>query len=73
MLAIWSVGAIVAAVLGMCQRLGWELGTGEAIAGVMVIGLAVDYTIHLGASSFPRRSGNLTFAGQKLENAEALH
>jgi len=47
--AIFSVGSIVAATLGMTQAyLGWSLGTGEAIAGVMVIGLAVDYTIHLG-------------------------
>lgn len=47
--AIFSVASVVAATLGMCWRyLGWALGTGEAIAGVMVIGLAVDYTIHLG-------------------------
>jgi len=47
--AILSVGSIVANTLGMCQfYLGWYLGTAEAIAGVMVIGLAVDYTIHLG-------------------------
>ena len=45
--ACLSVGAIVAAVLGICQLQGWALGTGEAIAGVMVIGLSVDYTIHL--------------------------
>jgi hypothetical protein len=42
-----SVGAIVASVLGMCKLIGWALGTGEAVAGVMVIGLSVDYTIHL--------------------------
>ena len=52
LLAIFSVGSIVASVLGVCECfLGWSLGTGEAIAGVMVIGLAVDYTIHLGARS----------------------
>lgn len=39
--AVVSVGGIVASVLGMCHLLGWELGTGESIAGVMVIGLAV--------------------------------
>eukprot|EP00614_Pseudopedinella_elastica_P005761 CAMPEP_0172589926 /NCGR_PEP_ID=MMETSP1068-20121228/8449_1 /TAXON_ID=35684 /ORGANISM="Pseudopedinella elastica, Strain CCMP716" /LENGTH=1114 /DNA_ID=CAMNT_0013385597 /DNA_START=196 /DNA_END=3540 /DNA_ORIENTATION=- len=42
-----SVGGIVASVLGFCKLQGWALGTGEAIAGVMVIGLSVDYTIHL--------------------------
>jgi predicted RND superfamily exporter protein len=47
--AIISVCGVVGSVLGVCQVwLGWYLGTGEAIAGVMVIGLAVDYTIHLG-------------------------
>ena len=29
--------------------LGWSLGTAESISGTIVIGLAVDYTIHLGA------------------------
>lgn len=48
-LAIISVCAVVASVLGVCESIfGWSLGTGEAIAGVMVIGLAIDYTIHLG-------------------------
>ena len=45
--AIITVGFITAGVLGYCSLVGWDLGTGEAIAGVMVIGLAVDYTIHL--------------------------
>ena len=48
LLAIYSVMAICASVLGFCELIGWNLGTGEAIAGVMVIGLSVDYTIHLG-------------------------
>ena len=48
LLAIFSVMAICASVLGYCECIGWNLGTGEAIAGVMVIGLSVDYTIHLG-------------------------
>jgi hypothetical protein len=42
-----SVGGIVATVLGYCYLNGWALGPPEAIAGVMVIGLSVDYTIHL--------------------------
>jgi predicted RND superfamily exporter protein len=45
--SIIAVGAIVSSVLATCQLQGWALGTGEAIAGVMVIGLSVDYTIHL--------------------------
>ena len=30
------------------MALGWSLGVGESIAGTIVIGLAVDYTVHLG-------------------------
>ena len=46
--AIMSVGGVVACTLGLAEVLGWKLGIGEAISGVMVIGLAVDYTIHFG-------------------------
>lgn len=46
--AILGVGAIVMCVLGTIERFGFQLGTAEALAGVMVIGLAVDYTVHLG-------------------------
>lgn len=46
--AIAGVATIVMCVLGTIQRMGFELGTAEALAGVMVIGLAVDYTVHLG-------------------------
>merc|ERR1712037_874621 len=36
-------------VLGWCWAVeGWYLGVAESIAGVIVIGLAVDYVIHLG-------------------------
>ena len=47
-LAIVCIGSIVAGVLGLCYLLGWSLGIKESLAGVIVIGLAVDYTIHLG-------------------------
>ena len=46
--AITSIGFIVSSVLGACYAMGWHLGVKESIAGVIVIGLAVDYTIHLG-------------------------
>ncbi|KAH8055581.1 hypothetical protein JL722_7918 [Aureococcus anophagefferens] len=46
--AIASIGFIVSSVLGACYAMGWHLGVKESIAGVIVIGLAVDYTIHLG-------------------------
>lgn len=46
-LSIISIVGIVSTVLGTAFYLGWSLGIGEAISAVMVIGLAVDYVIHL--------------------------
>ena len=46
--AIVTIALIVGCLLGSCQVSGWPLGTGESIAGTIVIGLAVDYTVHLG-------------------------
>merc|ERR1712086_736826 len=47
--AVVSIAAIVASVLGMC-KLGfdWDLGIAQSISGIIVIGLSVDYTVHLG-------------------------
>merc|ERR1711998_516313 len=46
--AILNVGGVIASTLGLCKMQGWALGIGESIAGVIVIGLSVDYAIHLG-------------------------
>mmetsp|Transcript_11771 Transcript_11771/g.14368 ORF Transcript_11771/g.14368 Transcript_11771/m.14368 type:complete len:227 (+) Transcript_11771:1539-2219(+) len=46
--AIITIGCIVGNVLGLAYLFGWALGVKESIAGVVVIGLAVDYTIHIG-------------------------
>mmetsp|Transcript_73571 Transcript_73571/g.185940 ORF Transcript_73571/g.185940 Transcript_73571/m.185940 type:complete len:1090 (+) Transcript_73571:76-3345(+) len=47
--AVVTIGAIVMSVLGWCWAAeGWYLGVAESIAGIIVIGLAVDYVIHLG-------------------------
>merc|ERR1712217_527321 len=49
MLAIVTIALIVMSVLGWCWAIeGWYLGVSESIAGIIVIGLAVDYVIHLG-------------------------
>eukprot|EP00929_Paragymnodinium_shiwhaense_P001043 TRINITY_DN101271_c0_g1_i1.p1 TRINITY_DN101271_c0_g1~~TRINITY_DN101271_c0_g1_i1.p1 ORF type:complete len:1102 (+),score=237.23 TRINITY_DN101271_c0_g1_i1:27-3332(+) len=46
--AIASVGSIVCCVLGFCKNpMDWDLGIGEAVAGVIVIGYSVDYVVHL--------------------------
>ena len=45
--SIISIVGIVSTVLGTAYFIGWSLGIGEAISAVMVIGLSVDYVIHL--------------------------
>ena len=47
-MAIATIIGIVACVLGMCHAVfEWELGIAESIAAVIVIGFAVDFTVHL--------------------------
>ena len=49
LLAIISVAFIVFGVLGFANySLGWSLGIAESIAGIIIIGFSVDYTVHLG-------------------------
>jgi len=49
LMAIVTIVLIVMSVLGWCWIVeGWYLGISESIAGIIVIGLAVDYVIHLG-------------------------
>lgn len=49
LMAIVTIVLIVMSVLGWCWIVeGWYLGVSESIAGIIVIGLAVDYVIHLG-------------------------
>jgi len=62
--AIASIFLVVASLLGTCYLMGWELGISEAISGTIVIGLAVDYTVHLGhcytESHFVEREAKMT-------------
>eukprot|EP00945_MAST-04E_sp_MAST-4E-sp1_P001572 g1572.t1 len=45
--AIFSVGSVVVSVLGFCKAyMGWSLGVTETFAGIIVVGLAVDYVVH---------------------------
>ena len=47
--AILSVLFIVFGVLGFANySLHWDLGVAESIAGIIIIGFSVDYTVHLG-------------------------
>ena len=44
-----SIAGIVSIVLGWCKIvMGWDLGIAESIAGIIVIGMSVDYVVHLG-------------------------
>ncbi|CAD7926920.1 unnamed protein product [Amoebophrya sp. A25] len=45
-LAIFNVASLVCQVMGCFQLMGWELGLLESLAGIIVIGLAMDYTLH---------------------------
>ena len=48
LLGILSIFGIVMCVLGWCKAvMGWSLGISESIAAVMIVGLAVDYVVHL--------------------------
>ena len=69
--AIATIAAVVGSLLGFVAAfLGWELGTGEAIAATIVIGLSVDYTVHLGhmyvEAGEPLREGKLNVAATNM-------
>ena len=47
-LASISIGFVVVSTLGSIFTFaGWELGLTESIASIMIVGLSVDYTVHL--------------------------
>merc|ERR1712159_415884 len=45
--AIASISSIVSSVMAFMFCLGWKLGVLEALVLVMVIGLSVDYVVHM--------------------------
>jgi predicted RND superfamily exporter protein len=45
--AIFSVGMILVSVIAVMVYQGWEMGVSESISVVMLIGLSVDYIVHL--------------------------
>lgn len=72
--AIFAIGSIVTAVLGFCESImGWPLGVGETIAGIIVIGFSVDYVVHLGhmveeanEKGFKTRRERFVFAAETM-------
>mmetsp|Transcript_24579 Transcript_24579/g.85451 ORF Transcript_24579/g.85451 Transcript_24579/m.85451 type:complete len:355 (-) Transcript_24579:1210-2274(-) len=49
-LASVSIIGIVACVLGLVGALKWEMGTTESISCVIVVGMSVDYVVHIASS-----------------------
>jgi predicted RND superfamily exporter protein len=49
MIATVTIAGVVTTVMGVGVRgiMGWDLGIGESIAAVILIGLSVDYCVHL--------------------------
>ena len=72
--AIATVFFIVFGVLGFAKyALHWNLGISESIAGIIIIGFSVDYTVHLGHmyneaehNGFHTRKTKFEFASEKI-------
>lgn len=69
-LAILSVGMIMVSVIAVMVYQGWEMGVSESVSVVMLIGLSVDYIVHL-AQAYKRsvashRSAKTKFAFQEM-------
>ena len=45
--AIFSVGMSLVSVIAVMVYQGWDMGVSESISVVMLIGLSVDYIVHL--------------------------
>ena len=72
--AITAVYFIVFGVLGFAYyALSWPLGVAESIAGIIIIGFSVDYTVHIGHMyqharevGITDRKGKFEFATRKM-------
>lgn len=50
LLAFWAILAVVivnVSVIAIMVLQGWELGVSESLAVVIIIGLSVDYVVHI--------------------------
>merc|ERR1719387_1247825 len=46
-LCIFTIGAALCSVVGCIVMMGWQLGSAEALAMMILTGFAVDYVVHL--------------------------
>jgi len=49
LLSLLSVAIVIVSVLAFMRLLGWHLGVSESFAIVVLVGLSVDYVVHLAA------------------------
>ena len=68
--AVYCVGLIVVSVVCIIVLKGWELGVSEAVSVVILIGLSVDYVVHLAAdfahSKYKSRNDKMNQAYQEM-------
>lgn len=66
LLALVNIAGIIASILGMMVALGWELDSIESICLTILVGLSVDYVVHLAncymESPFPDRNNRVRTA-----------
>lgn len=48
-LSLFTVACVIVSIISIMVMKGWELGSNEALAIVIVIGFSVDYVVHLAA------------------------
>ena len=46
-ITIFSVSMVIISVMGIMNLLGWDIGVTESISMVIMIGLSIDYILHL--------------------------
>jgi predicted RND superfamily exporter protein len=46
-ITIFSVGMVIISVIGIMNILGWDIGVTESLSMVIMIGLSIDYILHL--------------------------
>lgn len=70
--AIVTIVLICFSCLGFVQVLGWMLGIGETMLSIMIIGLSVDYVIHLGHLYADGREAHKYTRRERFEHAVCL-
>ena len=70
LVATVTIVGVVTSVMGVGVRLvmGWDLGIGESIAAVILIGLSVDYCVHL-ANAFVEAPEHLKTRKERVQHA----